>query len=39
LALLAPKWPDLALVAERWEVLPEAVRRGIVALVKASGGH
>jgi hypothetical protein len=28
--------PDLALVVERWEQLPEAVRAGIVAMVKAS---
>jgi hypothetical protein len=37
LALLSQKWPDLALVAERWESLPEAVRVGIVAMVKAAG--
>jgi DNA-directed RNA polymerase subunit RPC12/RpoP len=37
LALLAKKSPDLALVAERWEALPEAVRVGIVAMVKAAG--
>jgi hypothetical protein len=28
--------PDLALVVERWEKLPVAVRAGIVAMVKAS---
>jgi hypothetical protein len=38
LALLASKWPDLALVCERWEALPDAVRAGIVAMVKAAGG-
>jgi hypothetical protein len=34
--------PDLALVVERWPDLPEAVRAGIVAMVKAArkgGGH
>jgi hypothetical protein len=36
LALLAKKSPDLALIAERWDGLPEAVRAGIVAMVKAS---
>jgi hypothetical protein len=39
LALLARKSPDLALVVERWEALPEAVRAGIVAMVKAAGGQ
>jgi hypothetical protein len=34
LALLVRKWPDLALVAERWESLPQALRAGIVAMVK-----
>jgi hypothetical protein len=28
--------PDLALVVERWDSLPEAVRAGIVAMVKAA---
>jgi hypothetical protein len=28
--------PNLALVVESWEKLPEAVRAGIVAMVKAS---
>jgi hypothetical protein len=36
LALLAQKSPDLALLVERWDALPEAVRAGIVAMVKAS---
>jgi hypothetical protein len=27
----------LGLIVERWEQLPEAVRAGIVAMVKASG--
>jgi hypothetical protein len=28
--------PELALFIERWEQLPEAVRAGIVAMVKAA---
>ena len=28
--------PDLAMVVKRWESLPEAVRAGIVAMVKAA---
>jgi hypothetical protein len=36
LALLARESPDLALIAYRWDGLPEAVRAGIVAMVKAS---
>ena len=36
LALLAKKSADLALLAERWESLPEAVRVGIIAMVKAA---
>jgi hypothetical protein len=36
LALLAKKSPDLGLVVERWDILPEAVRAGIVAMVKAT---
>jgi hypothetical protein len=39
LALLAKKSPDLALLVERWDGLPEAVRAGIVAMVKASGAE
>jgi hypothetical protein len=37
LAFLAQKSPDLALLVERWEELPEAVRAGMVAMVKAAG--
>ena len=37
LALLKTKFPDLALLVERWNALPDAVRAGIVAMVKASG--
>jgi len=29
--------PDLALVVERWDALPDVLRAGIVAMVKASG--
>jgi len=36
LALLNRKSPDLALLAERWDALSEALRAGIVAMVKAS---
>jgi hypothetical protein len=36
LALLARKSADLALLVERWDSLPEAVRAGIVAMVKAT---
>jgi hypothetical protein len=36
LALLARKSPDLALLVERWNDLPEAVRAGIAAMVKAA---
>jgi hypothetical protein len=38
-ALLQPEWPDLALVAEQWETLPDAFRAGIVAMVKAAAGR
>jgi hypothetical protein len=33
LALFAKRSPDLALVVERWDDLPEAVRAGMVAMV------
>ena len=35
-ALLADESPDLAVVVEAWAVLPEAVRVGIVAMVKSA---
>ena len=35
LALLAQNDPDFATVAEAWSELPEPVRAGIVAMVKA----
>jgi hypothetical protein len=34
LALLAKKSADLALLIERWETLPEALRAGIMAMVR-----
>jgi hypothetical protein len=36
LALLTRKSPDLALLVERWDALPEVVRAGIVAMVKVT---
>ena len=36
LALLKQTRSDLAAVAEAWDTLPDAVRVGIVAIVKAS---
>ena len=36
LALLASKSPDLVLVVEYWDNLPEAVKVGIMAMVKAA---
>jgi hypothetical protein len=35
LALLARKSPNLVLLVERWDALPEAVQAGIVAIIKA----
>jgi hypothetical protein len=37
LALLARKSPDLALLVERWDRLPEPIRRAILALVESAG--
>jgi hypothetical protein len=37
LAFLAKRSADLAFLAERWEQIPDAVRAGILAMVKASG--
>ena len=34
-----PHDPDLALIIERWEHLPEAVKTGIMAMVKATEGE
>jgi len=39
LAFLAKKSPDLALLVERWMDIPEALRGGIVAMVKAGQRH
>jgi hypothetical protein len=36
LAHLTQKAPDLALLVESWDALPDAVRAGIVAMVKAA---
>ena len=36
LALLDRERPDLAAVVEAWDRLPEAVRVGVLAMVKAS---
>jgi hypothetical protein len=36
LALLSQTFPDIALVVERWGALPESVRAGIVAMVRAT---
>jgi hypothetical protein len=36
LALLEQKYPDLAGIVRAWPELPEALRAGIVAMVKAS---
>jgi len=36
-ALLLEKSPDLAVVVEAWPTLPEPVKAGIVAMVKAAG--
>jgi hypothetical protein len=37
LALLKQKSPDLVVLVERWDTLPEGVRTGIMAMVEASG--
>jgi hypothetical protein len=34
----APDDPDLTAVATAWPMLPSAIKAGILALVKASGG-
>ena len=36
-AEIGPKAPDLAAVVSAWPGLPEALRAGIVAMVKAAG--
>ncbi len=37
LALLTQKSPDLALVVQRWDSLPDALRAGILAMIEAAG--
>jgi len=37
-AQVGPIDSDLALLVERWDALPEALRAGIVAMVKAAEG-
>jgi len=39
LALLRRESPDLAAVVEAWPKLPESIKAGIVAMVKAAGGE
>ena len=39
LAISASLPPDLAAVVEAWPDLPEALRLGIVAMVKAASGQ
>ena len=34
-----PQDPDLTLIIERWEALPEAVKTGIMAMVKSVEGE
>ena len=36
LALLERKSPDLALLVKRWDTLPEPVRTGIMAMIRAT---
>ena len=36
LALLKRESPDLALLLERWDTLPEAIRTGIMAMIRAT---
>jgi len=36
---MLPVDPDLATVMDAWDQLPEAVRAGIVAMVKAAAGE
>ena len=36
MALFRAESPDLALIVEAWPALPELIRAGVVALVKAS---
>jgi hypothetical protein len=36
LAFLSQKSPDLAMVIEHWDSLPDAIRAGIAAMVRAA---
>lgn len=36
-ALLAQEYPDLATIVERWEALPDATRRAVLAMVDGAG--
>jgi len=36
LSFLAQESPDLAVIVERWDRLPEAVRAGIVAMCRSA---
>jgi hypothetical protein len=38
-AEIGPAAPDLAAVVSAWPGLPEALRAGILAMVKAAGGQ
>jgi hypothetical protein len=35
----APDDPELAALVAAWPTLPEAIRAGILAMVRAAGGH
>ncbi|MCX5673260.1 MAG: hypothetical protein NTU94_18245 [Planctomycetota bacterium] len=37
-AEIGPSCPDLAAVISAWPCLPDALKAGIVAMVKAAGG-
>ena len=34
----APTDPDLRLIVERWDDLPEPIKAGILAMIRAAGG-
>jgi hypothetical protein len=36
LVLLENEFPDLAVVMNRWDRMPEAIRRGILAMAQAA---
>jgi hypothetical protein len=39
LGVLGAARPDLALLVERWDALPQPVKAGIVAMVRAATGE